>query len=799
VTSFEIDVSINTRKAAAQLRSFGIRLESLQKESERFKTSIQSALAARDQGLATSINRVNNQLTEVRQTASEAKRRVETIGQKVNTRGIVRAKNELEKVRREARQTANALRGAFAGVSFALVARQFISLSDAYTRTQNRLRILTDSQDQLNQTYVRLNEIANRTRQPIEAISTLYSRVALAAGELGVSQQEISTFTERVGVSLAVQGTSATEASGALLQLSQAIASGIVRAEEFNSVNEGAPPILLAVARGSERFGGSVNKLRTAVLAGTVTSREFFDAFIKGSAETERQFGRTVPTIDQGFVALNNSITDTVGKFNEATGASEGIARALIFASQNIVPLAAGAASLAFTVGGPLVINLAKASTAFTGLTGSVLKAAGGFTVIVTAAAAVAVTIQELGDEIRATNEGIDDLRVTAAANGAQILMIQREINQITQRAAQQNRELTDSERDRIAVLKERLTAQRAEARQQQETGESARKEAEATKAQAEEKARLDALLREITGGPGEAFKQLQADLKKLADEGRISQEEYNEALQRQKDLLPGAAPAPGGGGASPSIRDTVAQEREKQLQTLRDQVDVEGAINREIEDLLILREREVGLTGEINNRIEELRLRQLQASTEFADGFKAALIEIQREAENLAAVGAQIVDVFANQATDALVELATTGRINFKEFAQSLLADLTRIIARLLIVQAISAATGGGSAIPAGSLNAGRQFGGTVQPGQRPFPVGEDGPEIFQPGRTGRIIPNPRTTEQAGPAQPVNVNIATVRSPSEVFSALRQPDGREIIFNVLESDRERARRAFQQ
>ncbi|MGR6730310.1 tape measure protein, partial [Aeromonas veronii] len=81
-----------------------------------------------------------------------------------------------------------------------------------------------------------------------------------------VTQGQLINFTDKVALALRVAGTDSQTASGALLQLSQALGSGTVRAEEFNSVQEGALPILQAVAAGFKEAGGSVSKLRQLVL-----------------------------------------------------------------------------------------------------------------------------------------------------------------------------------------------------------------------------------------------------------------------------------------------------------------------------------------------------------------------------------------------------------------------------------------------------------------------------------------------------------------------------------------------------
>ena len=105
--------------------------------------------------------------------------------------------------------------------------------------------------------YNRLRESALKNAAPLETLVTLYGRVALVQKELGVSQAEMLNFTDKIALALRVAGTDAQSASGALLQLSQALGSGVVRAEEFNSILEGALPIAQAAAAGLKEAGGS--------------------------------------------------------------------------------------------------------------------------------------------------------------------------------------------------------------------------------------------------------------------------------------------------------------------------------------------------------------------------------------------------------------------------------------------------------------------------------------------------------------------------------------------------------------
>jgi TP901 family phage tail tape measure protein len=198
---------------------------------------------------------------------------------------------------------------------------------------------------------------------------------------------------------------------------------------------------------------------------------------------------------------------------------------------------------------------------------------------------------------------------------------------------------------------------------------------------------------------------------------------------------------------------------------------------------------------GEIDKALEELTLRQLDASTSLGDGVERAFLRIKQEAEDLAAVGESVVGVFADNATDALVEFAKTGKLSFKDLAASILDDLTRIIARLLIVQALNAAFGalGGGVTPgAGGLPFGgaRQEGGPVQPG-RSFLVGEKGPELFIPEGRGNIVPNGGAAP-AAPAAPAGPTIINVMDPEFISQGIASGDSDEHILNVLERNPER-------
>lgn len=245
------------------------------------------------------------------------------------------------------------LRKALAGLVGAFIVRELGRLVDQFTSINNILRVTAGSQDVVNQRFNSLLGIANRTRAPLDAIVSLYQRGSLAANELGASQADLLRFTENVGLALAQQGGSAAAASGALLQLSQSLGAGIVRAEEFNSILEGAFPIALAAANGLDAAGGSVARLRQLVIEGKVSSDDFFQAILSQTDELEAAFANTTPTISQAFTVLRNNLVATIGELDRTLGISGAVASAIILLANSLetltaVALTAGAAFAAF-------------------------------------------------------------------------------------------------------------------------------------------------------------------------------------------------------------------------------------------------------------------------------------------------------------------------------------------------------------------------------------------------------------------------------------------------------------------
>ena len=237
-----------------------------------------------------------------------------------------RAKQSAAKIEKSFANTGAGIRNAlsgigsvFAGVVSAKAAQDMI---DSSIKIQNQLKTTGLAGKDLTGVYDALFASAQKNATPLEALVTLYSRVSGAAKDLNANQADMLKFSDGVSLAMRVSGQSASESAGALLQLSQALGGGKIQAEEFNSLIDGARPLLQAVAAGMTEAGGSVSGLTRLVKDGKVSSEAFFRAFLAGMPTLKSQVANSETTISSSFVRLQNVLIDAAGKFNTSAEAA---------------------------------------------------------------------------------------------------------------------------------------------------------------------------------------------------------------------------------------------------------------------------------------------------------------------------------------------------------------------------------------------------------------------------------------------------------------------------------------------
>ncbi len=257
--------------------------------------------------------------------------RVARLGVVIDSSGAKRGANEtnsaLNGMSATAMRAQRTIVQAMSAIGAALGIREVVQLADSWTRLEGRLKTVTSSAAELAMVQRQLVAVANTTRMGIEETITLYTRLARTAGELGVSQSDVVRLTELTAKTLVVSGTSATQASGALLQFSQALGGGVVRAEEFNSILEGTPVIVQEVAKS---MGVTVAELRNLVIAGEVTSTQFAEAFLDATGRIDDSFAKLGPTVEGALTQLSNAFAEAIGRGNAAGGATQELAAAIV-------------------------------------------------------------------------------------------------------------------------------------------------------------------------------------------------------------------------------------------------------------------------------------------------------------------------------------------------------------------------------------------------------------------------------------------------------------------------------------
>lgn len=235
-------------------------------------------------------------------------------------------------------RAASLLKGAFAGLSVGLIAREYIQLSDQFATLNARLRLVTGSAQEYARAQSALFDIANRTRTDIQGTADLYVSLSNSTQALGVSQEEVLGVTETINQALQVSGANAQAAAAALTQLGQGFASGVLRGEELNSVLEQAPRLAQAIADG---LGVPLGKLRELGQQGELTGQRVFRAVQKSGEQVAKEFGLLPLTVGQASTEVRNSVLELIGAFDQASGASGGLASLISDVADGIRNLAA--------------------------------------------------------------------------------------------------------------------------------------------------------------------------------------------------------------------------------------------------------------------------------------------------------------------------------------------------------------------------------------------------------------------------------------------------------------------------
>lgn len=237
-------------------------------------------------------------------SAQQVERRFDTMNSRVSKAGSAMANN---------------LRGAIAAIGIGLAVRETVEYADAWTTARNRLAAAGVATEDLARQQARLVDLSIETRTDFEATVDLYARLQRASANLSASQQDIERATRITNQAFKAGGAAASEQRSAILQLGQALGSGVLQGDELRSLRENAPLLAKAIA---DEFDTTVAGLKKLGEQGELTSERVFNAILNGGAGIEAQFARTDATVSDVLTNLGTRLTAFVGALDRAIGGS---------------------------------------------------------------------------------------------------------------------------------------------------------------------------------------------------------------------------------------------------------------------------------------------------------------------------------------------------------------------------------------------------------------------------------------------------------------------------------------------
>ncbi|MFA5387269.1 MAG: tape measure protein [Candidatus Paceibacterota bacterium] len=225
---------------------------------------------------------------------------------------------------------------AFSALAVSYGVREIVQASDAWQSAANQLRLVTNGASDLAKTQSALMKVSNDTRSSFESTANLYTRLTRATSEMGLTQTELLGITDTINKSFAVSGATATEAAAAITQLSQGLAAGALRGDEFNSVSEQAPGIMRAIA---ESLNMTIGELRAFAAEGGITS-EIVVTALQGAADSiDNEFSKSVRTFGQSMTVAKNNMLEFVGGSDAVTSTMSTAGMAAIRLSESLTPV----------------------------------------------------------------------------------------------------------------------------------------------------------------------------------------------------------------------------------------------------------------------------------------------------------------------------------------------------------------------------------------------------------------------------------------------------------------------------
>ena len=255
------------------------------------------------------------------------------------------------------------------GVAKALIAALSVQQVGAYAQAwqdlsnklANAVRDSVPPFETLADVTERVFDISQKTRSGLDATATLYARLERSTRSYGVSVEDITRLTTIINQGFVVSGSTAEEASNAIIQLAQGLASGALRGDEFNSVNEQGNRLMIALA---DSMNVSIGALRNMAAEGKLTTEVIVNGLLSQGDKIGQEFAKTTATISQSLEIANNNITKFFGENATVKTGVKIFSDSVISLSENLDALSTTLTIVAGVMGARYVGALTMATSA---------------------------------------------------------------------------------------------------------------------------------------------------------------------------------------------------------------------------------------------------------------------------------------------------------------------------------------------------------------------------------------------------------------------------------------------------
>lgn len=285
-------------------------------------------LLMRTGSFVTDTERANKQLKKLKQSAKETDSSLSDLGKVFGT-------------------LSGPLKAFGASLAAAFSAHEIVRMAQEMDVLSGRIKMATSNLYEHSQAMRTVNDIANKNYSSLSAVADLYISNERALSQLGKTQDEVFRFTENLTMAMRAGGGSAAAQSAAITQLGQALASGVLRGDEFNSVAEQAPMIMQLLA---ESLGVTTGQLRKMASEGKITADVLYNALGNSdiTQKLEASLANLPITVENAWQRMMNVISGVVADINQASGATSTLANGIVWLSKEIE---SSASSIENTIG----------------------------------------------------------------------------------------------------------------------------------------------------------------------------------------------------------------------------------------------------------------------------------------------------------------------------------------------------------------------------------------------------------------------------------------------------------------